>query len=177
MNGDLKELDHLLGELEGLRVAILPTTWDDVLDTWLSLANLPRKMRGERSLAILEQVFDDEKLKEALGMANQLSEIVRGENGKGAPDGLLMRLKSDAGGHIKAHYFAFVNTINTEIGRINKIKGRQEAMFTTIQSALMAGLVTLGNYAVRTGYVPFGLGSDADEEGLAEALLTSSGSY
>ena len=118
MNVDLKELEYLLGELEGLRVAILPTTWDDVLDTWLSLANLPRKMRGERSLTILEQVFDDEKLKEALGMANQLSEIVRGDNGNGAPDGLLMRLKSDAGGHIKDHYFGFVKAINDEIGSV-----------------------------------------------------------
>jgi hypothetical protein len=148
-----------------------------VLDTWLSLAELPRKIHGERSQAILDQVFDDEDLKEALGMANQLSEIVRSDNGNGAPDGLLMRLKSDAGGHIKDNYFGFIKATNDEIGRINKIKGRQEALFTTIQSALMVGLVTLGNYAVRTGYVPFGLGSDDDEEGLVEALLASSGSY
>ena len=110
-------------------------------------------------------------------MANQLSEIVRSDNGNGAPDGLLMRLKSDAGGHIKDNYFGFIKATNDEIGRINKIKGRQEALFTTIQSALMVGLVTLGNYAVRTGYVPFGLYLDADDEGLVEAILTSSSSY
>jgi hypothetical protein len=177
MNVDIKELDYLLGELAGLRVAITATTWDDVLDTWLSLANLPRKMRGERSQAILEQVFADEKLQEALGMANQLTAMVRGENGKDVPDGFLMRFKQDAGGHIKTNNFGFVKAINDEIGRINKIKGRQEAMFTTVQSALMAGLVTLGNYAVRTGYVPFGLGSDDDDEGMVEALLASSASY
>jgi hypothetical protein len=148
-----------------------------VLDTWLSLTGLPRKMRGEHSQAILEPVFADEKLQEALGMANQLIAMVRGENDKGVPDGFLMRFKQDAGGHIKAHYFAFVNTMNTEIGRINKIKDRQAALFTAINSAFVTAGVTFGAWAVRNDYLPFGLGSGLDEEGLVEALLASSGSY
>ena len=124
MNVDLNELEYLLGELERLHIPITATTWNDVLDTSFSLANLPHKICGERSQAILEQVFADKKLQDALGMAKQLTAMMRGENDEGVPDGFLMRFKQDAGGHIKALYFAFVNAINTEIGRINKIKDR-----------------------------------------------------
>jgi hypothetical protein len=87
-------------------------------------------------------------------MANQLSEILRGENNKSVPEGLITGLKSHAGGHIKAHSFSFVNTINTEIGRIETIKQRQAALFVTINSAITAFLFTLGMWAVENEYWP-----------------------
>jgi hypothetical protein len=178
MNVDLNELEYLLSELERLHIPITATTWNDVLDTSFSLANLPHKICGERSQAILEQVFADKKLQDALGMAKQLTAMMRGENDEGVPDGFLMRFSQhDGGGHIKANYFGFVKTIDTEIGRTNKIKDRQASIFMAMNNALMADLVTLGKYAVRTGYVPFGLYLDADDEGLVEAILTSSSSY
>ena len=84
-------------------------------------------------------------------MANQLSEILRGENNKSVPEGLITGLKNHAGGHIKAHAFSFVNTINTEIGRIENIKQRQSALFLTINSAITASLFTFGMWAVENG--------------------------
>jgi uncharacterized protein YjbI with pentapeptide repeats len=101
MNGDLKELVFLLVQLEGLTSPINATNWDDALETWLSLCQLPRKMRGERSRMVLTQIFDSEPLKAAIGMANQLTEIQRGENSKYVPDGLVSRFKRHAGAHIK----------------------------------------------------------------------------
>jgi hypothetical protein len=101
MNGDLKELVILLVQLEGLTSPINATNWDDALETWLSLCQLPRKMRGERSRMVLTQIFDSEPLKDAIGMANQRTEIQRGENSKYVPDGLVSRFKRDAGAHIK----------------------------------------------------------------------------
>ena len=42
----------------------------------------------------------------------------------------------------------------------------------------MAGLVTLGSWAVRDDCMPFGFGFGSDgEQASAEALLASSGSY
>eukprot|EP01052_Picozoa_sp_SAG31_P039274 SAG31_NODE_5413_length_2550_cov_2.164831_1_plen_731_part_00 len=124
MNVDLKELVFLLEELKVLRDPISASNWDDALDTWLSLAELPRKFRGDRSQMVLKQIFLDQELKTALGMANQLRDIVRGENNKSIPQGLVTSMKNDAGGHIKAHYYSFVKAINSEIERINRIKAR-----------------------------------------------------
>ena len=110
--------------------AIAATTWDDTLDTWLSVSRLRGELRGERSREILRQIFDSQELCDALGavllrhlplgrtlpgscfraglfslagMANQLQHIRRdGVNGGNAiPEGLLKRLKHECGAHIK----------------------------------------------------------------------------
>ena len=109
--------------------AIAVTTWDDTLDTWLSVSRLRGELRGERSREILRQIFDSQELCDALGaalirhlplgrtlaagsepalfclagMANQLQHIRRdGVNGGNAiPEGLLKRLKHECGAHIK----------------------------------------------------------------------------
>ena len=124
MNADLKELEYLQDQLKGLADPISVVNWDDVLETWMSLAKLPRKFQGTRSQIVLEQIFDDVELRTALGKANQLVDIFRGENNKGIPPLLVTELKSGAGGHIKAHYYSFVKAINSEIQRINRIKAR-----------------------------------------------------
>ena len=105
MGVDQKELEFLLTQLDSLREPINATNWDDAMDTWLSLSQLPRKMRGERSQVVLKQIFMDDKLRSAIGMANQLKDISRGENGKHVPDGLVKKFKRDAGAHIKSHFY------------------------------------------------------------------------
>ena len=105
MSVDQKELEFLLTQLDSLREPINATNWDDALDTWLSLSQLPRKMRGERSQVVLKQIFMDDKLRSAIGMANQLKDISRGENGKHVPDGLVKNFKRYAGAHIKSHFY------------------------------------------------------------------------
>ena len=49
--------------------AIAVTTWDDTLDTWLSVSRLRGELRGERSREILRQIFDSQELCDALGAA------------------------------------------------------------------------------------------------------------
>ena len=50
--------------------AIAVATWDDTLDTWLSVSRLRGELRGERSREILRQIFDSKELCDALGRGN-----------------------------------------------------------------------------------------------------------
>eukprot|EP01043_Picozoa_sp_COSAG02_P048121 COSAG02_NODE_4693_length_5088_cov_3.016837_1_plen_1017_part_00 len=151
MSTDLKELEYLLHHLDNLDASVDATNWDDCLETWISLGQLPRKLHGEKAQMVLGQIFVSKDLRAAIGMAFQLKDIRRGDLGSCIPDGFLKRFKRFA--NIKGQHFGFVKAITTEITNINRIRQRQHAAFQTANSLLMAAMVTLGQYLVDAGHV------------------------
>ena len=111
---------------------------------------------------VLEQIFLEDDLRAAIGMAFQLKDMQRGDLGAHIPDGFLRRFKRFA--NIKMLHFGFVKALNTEITNINRIRQRQRAAFQTANSVLMAGMVTFGQYLLDSGHVNLDVfGGSADD--------------
>lgn len=75
MYKDLKELDHVGTALTNLTGPITPGNWEDTLDTWLAVERLCAEVECQKAHRILEMMFKDDNVVEALGMAIQLREI------------------------------------------------------------------------------------------------------
>ena len=69
-------------------------TWNDTLETWISLSQLRSQLSGERCKTVLNIIFRSEGVCKAVGMAYQLREI---DSTVAPPDGLLRVLKQEAG--------------------------------------------------------------------------------
>lgn len=97
MVADIRQLEHLLSTLEGLMAPVTKDNWDDVTEAWMSLAQLRGELTGQRCKTILQVIFKDEGLCNAIGMAYQLRDI---DSTVGVPAGLLSALKKDAGAYV-----------------------------------------------------------------------------
>ena len=73
-------------------------SWQDQVESWIALADLLPKLRTEKGVAVLECIFADSTVTQALGLA-RLFLNVSGD----APDSLMVILKRDLGKHIKAN--------------------------------------------------------------------------
>ena len=113
MYKDLKELEHVQQALANLTGPIIAANWEDTLDTWLAVERLCAEVECQKAQRVLEMIFADELVLEALGMATQLREIrsmVKGTPGDALPEGLLKRLKNGLGSHIKRNSFTCAAT-------------------------------------------------------------------
>ena len=79
-------------------------TWRDVAETWLSVIALRRQMISPLVLTILDSIVEDEKVLDALGMAEALISTV-GQ----PPRELLTRLNQGPGAHIRKHAYEYFN--------------------------------------------------------------------
>ena len=115
---DCNEMTYLLTKLEKLEeLSVMSETWRDVAETWLSVIALRRQMISPLVLTILDSVVEDEKVLDALGMAEALISTV-GQ----PPRELLTRLNQGPGAHIRKHAYEYSRSINAEIALIDRIR-------------------------------------------------------
>ena len=77
--------------------------------------------KGQR---VLEMLFADDNVTEALGMAQQLREVrtmTNGTPGDALPEGLMKRLKQGLGSHIKRNYYTYYKAVGMEQTNIERV--------------------------------------------------------
>ena len=153
MQNDIKELMHLSAVLQELTMPICAENWEDILCTWLAVEQLRAEMIGDKAQRVLEMIFADDGVTAALGMAEQLREIRSmdpdsklGRTPGGAlPLGLIKKLKTGLGNHIKMHFYMYYQAIGREVTNITRIQERSGQVLDVVNSAIMAVFVGIAN--------------------------------
>jgi hypothetical protein len=136
----LNAQDHLSATLLNLTLPISPTNWEDTLDTWLAVEHLCGEVESQKGQRILEMLFADDNVTEALGMAMQLREIrtmTNGTPGDALPEGLMKRLKQGLGSHIKRHYYTYYKAVGMEQANIDRVVHYQAIGIGIVNSIIM----------------------------------------
>jgi hypothetical protein len=111
----------------------------------MTLIELCGKFHGTRSKTILRQLFDDEKLVAAIGMANQYRGIKTGENGADIPDDLLKLFKDGTAATLRRDKFTYQQAIDPEQANIDRITKRQSQFVAFLGSIVLAFLMCISN--------------------------------
>mmetsp|Transcript_39213 Transcript_39213/g.124932 ORF Transcript_39213/g.124932 Transcript_39213/m.124932 type:complete len:377 (+) Transcript_39213:474-1604(+) len=136
-----KQLAYVLERLGKAEEPIEVASWQDTVDAWVALRDLLGKVQAGRAQVVLEAIFAEESVRDALGMGQALSGI------KGSPpEELIIRLKSNLAGHIKANYYTYRRAIEAEIALIERIKEYKQRAFAIAGSMLLALLIAVGNF-------------------------------
>ena len=98
-------------------------------------------------LTILDSIVEDEKVLDALGMAEALISTV-GQ----PPRELLTRLNQGPGAHIRKHAYEYSRSINAEIALIDRIRDAQAKSFAVVISATLGAMISVGNVVGRFYY-------------------------
>ena len=142
---ELQYLKEKLKKLEDLTTT--DQTWRDVTETWQATLALLKSVEVERGVAVLQCIASDEKLLQALGMAETLY-MVHGE----APTEVVVRLNDGAGAHIRTHAYKYDKLISKELVRIQQVKEIQWKALTLIGSAFIAAMIGTANLFSRLFY-------------------------
>ena len=142
------ELYYLREELKKLKdMTTTDQTWRDVTETWQATLALLKNVEVERGVAVLQCIASDEKLLQALGMAEALYRI-EGD----VPTELVMRLNDGAGAHIRTHAYKYDTQISQELVRIQRVKEIQWRAVTLTASAVVATMIGTANLLSRLYY-------------------------
>ena len=142
------ELDYLKEELKKLKdMTTTDQTWRDVTETWQATLDLLKNVEVERGVAVLQCIASDEKLLQALGVAETLYKI-KGD----APTDLVMQLNDDVGAHIRSNAYKYDKLISLELVRIRQVKEMQWKVLTLIGSAFVATMIGTANLLSRLYY-------------------------
>ena len=132
LNKDTRELELLATELDELLVPMTVLNWQDQLSSWKTLMELCGKFHGSRAQAIARQVFGDDKLLAAIGMADQLQKINQGSGGDNVPGAMIAIFKEDATANLRRNKFTYNQSINIELANIERVKTRQSQFVAAI---------------------------------------------
>jgi glycerol-3-phosphate dehydrogenase len=146
MSKELNNIEYLLGALETAKEPFTKTTWSDTVDSWLGMRDLIKKLESERAQHVLDCIFSDKEVREALGAAVQFKKIA---NPDAPPDGLLIKLKAGPGKHIKDRYYDYVKALKTEMAHIERLQSLQKQATGLIAIGLLALGTGVGNFVVR----------------------------
>jgi len=142
------ELEYLKKKLEKLEeLTTTDQTWRDVTETWQATLALLKSVEVERGVAVLQCIASDEKLLQALGVAETLYKI-KGD----APTDLVMQLNDDVGAHIRSNAYKYDKLISLELVRIRQVKEMQWKVLTLIGSAFVATMIGTANLLSRLYY-------------------------
>ena len=92
---------------------------------------------------MLDCIFADKEIRNALGAAQQLKEIA---SARDPPAGLLKLLKQGPGAHLKAHYYEYVKAIKTEIAHVQRIQDLQQRVVALLGTAIISISVGIANF-------------------------------
>ena len=146
MTKELNNIEYLLSSLETAKEPFTKTTWSDTVDSWLGMRDLIKKLDSERAQHVLDCIFSDAKVLEALGGAVQLKNIVDPD---AVPSGVLTKLKAGPGKHIKDRYYEYVKALKTEMAHIERLQSLQKQVTGLIAIGLLALATGVGNFVVR----------------------------
>ena len=110
------------------------------------MRDLIKKLESERAQNVLDCIFSDKEVREALGGAVMFKAIA---NLDAPPDGLILKLKAGPGKHIKERYYKYVKALKTESAHIERLHMLQKQA---------TGLIFIGLLATGTGVVNFLVG-------------------
>ena len=142
-----KDLAYLRERLEKAAEPLAAQTWADSVESWLALADLLPKLRGERAVAVLECVFADPGVLEALSAGKFFLHT----NGV-PPDSLMVILKQGLGKHIKANAYSYVQAIDREEARIQRILDLKDRAFQAIWAVFAAAWIALFGFFGRIAW-------------------------
>ena len=145
MAKELNDIEYLLSSLEKAQEPFTKTTWSDTVDSWLGMRDLIKKLDSERAQHVLDCIFSDAKVLEALGGAMQFKNIADPD---AVPRGVLIKLKAGPGKHIKGRYYEYVKALKTETAHIERLQMLQKQATGLIFIGLLAMLTGVGNLVV-----------------------------
>ena len=115
---DRTELEFVKNQIHILsRTELNTQSWRDVFSVWRAILRLRAKVRTERAQAIVEDMISQPDVLSALGCAQQLFHT-RGE----VPIGLLTRLQVGPMNHMRSFSFEYLEGLDLEMERIERIK-------------------------------------------------------
>ena len=114
---------------------------------WLALRDLLPVMQCPRAQLVLEAIFADEDVLDALAAGQAML-----PTGKQLPLGVLRLLKRNLVGHMQSNYYHYRHSIEYEMVRIRRLKDTQMRAVTFFGAAITAGLVGVAKYASRAVY-------------------------
>ena len=127
------------------------TTWQDSVESWLALAELLPRLRGERAVAVLECVFADPGVVDALSAGKFFLHT----NGV-PPDSLMVRLKQGLGKHIKANAYSYRQAIDREEASIQRILDLKDRAFQGLWAIFAAAWIALFGFVGRVVWAEYG---------------------
>ena len=147
----LKDLAYLRERLDKVAEPLSAQTWQDSVESWLALADLLPKLRGERAVAVLECVFADPGVVEALNAGMFFLHT----NGV-APDSLMVILKQGLGKHIKANAYSYRQAVDREEARIQRILDLKDRAFQAIWAVFAAAWIAVFGFIGRIAWAEWG---------------------
>ena len=142
------ELQYLKVKLQDIeKMTTTDQTWRNVSESWQATLALLKRVEVERGCAVLQCIASDEKLLQALGMAETLYKI-KGD----VPTDLVMELNDGAGAHIRTHAYKYDKLISQELVRIQRVKDIQWRALTLTGSAVVATMIGAANLLSRLYY-------------------------
>lgn len=154
---------YLQERLDAAGEAFRADTWQDSVESWLALANLLPVIRSERGVGVLECIFSDADVLQALGWGMLFI------NANGAPpDDLLKMLKQGPGKHIKANAYRYRKALDAELASIRRIYEIKDRTFAALWAVFAAAMVGLFGFLSRMMWEFYG-------EGIVESYFPADG--
>ena len=138
------ELEYLNKWLEKLvEMTTDEQTWRDVTSKWEATLALLKYFKVRIGVAVLQCIASDEKLLEAIGMANELFDTKGGVKGGEATE-VVVRLTSPHN-HLRTHAYKYDKLISRELADIQQIKGIQLRLIIMATSVVVAIIIATMN--------------------------------
>ena len=141
MRQHIDELEYVRELLSKAEEPIIDASWRDSVDSWNSLKELLPKVKAGRAQVLLETLFTQPEVLEALGWGDALYNIAGTP-----PEQLMLTLKQGLGGTIKANIFEYHRALIKETALIRRILELQQRAFAIAGSGILAAFIALGNF-------------------------------
>ncbi|KAK3236246.1 hypothetical protein CYMTET_53605 [Cymbomonas tetramitiformis] len=143
----LNELDYLMSRLDMAEEPLQSLTWADSVGAWVALSELLPVIQAERGRLVLEAIFADKGVLDALGKGVFFLKST-GE----LPQHMLSTLKANLVGHMQTNVYMYKQAIEHEQANIRRVQEMQGRFIALVGATFAAILVGIANFLGRLAY-------------------------
>eukprot|EP00854_Cymbomonas_tetramitiformis_P011472 gene11472-13556_t len=143
----LNELDYLMSRLDKAEEPLQSQTWADSVGAWVALSELLPVIQAERGRLVLEAIFADKGVLDALGKG----EFFLKSTGD-LPQHMLTTLKANLVGHMQTNLYMYKQAIEHEQANIRRVQEMQGRFIALVGATFAAILVGIANFLGRIAY-------------------------
>jgi len=147
----LVELEHISKRLKEINdLSVTNETFQDVSSSIHSLYSMRDQVEGELAYRVLQNIFNSsENVRQALGMAFQLQEIVVAADREcvGPPPELLSKIRF-ASKVFKTKQYTWLKRIQGEVVKVERVQRYQSNLSSALSSLFLAFMIGLSNFVV-----------------------------
>ncbi|KAK3268561.1 hypothetical protein CYMTET_22946 [Cymbomonas tetramitiformis] len=143
----LDELDYLMNRLDKAEEPVQSLTWEDSIGAWVALSELLPVIQAERGRRVLEAIFADKDVLDALGKG----EFFLKSTGV-LPQHMLSTLKANLVGHMQTNLYMYKQAIQHEQANIRRVQEMQGRFIALVGATVAAILIGIANVLGQVSY-------------------------